>query len=158
QLRALADNTLMPRLERVAGVASVQVVGGEQSEIHVDADNAKLAQYHLTISDIVNSLKAAGRDVPGGSITQGAKETGVRLAGAFTSLDAIRNTQIVAPQLATQASPQQGAGISPLGNAPVPPLTITDVATVTDGKAEQTEINRINGREGVSLLLTKASD
>ena len=29
--------------------------------------------------------------------------------------------------------------------------------TVTDAQAERTEINRINGQEGVSLVLTKAA-
>jgi len=35
---------------------------------------------------------------------------------------------------------------------------VADVATVTDTKAEQAAINRINGHDGVSLVLTKASD
>ncbi|HZP84245.1 MAG TPA: efflux RND transporter permease subunit, partial [Chthonomonadaceae bacterium] len=101
-LRAYAEDTLRPRLERVPGVASIQVVGGVQREIHVAVASQKLAQFGLTIEDVVNSLKAAGRDVPGGGIVTGRHETDVRLAAAFTSLDAIRNTQILAPQLVMQ--------------------------------------------------------
>ncbi|HZO91749.1 MAG TPA: efflux RND transporter permease subunit [Chthonomonadaceae bacterium] len=161
QLRALADNTIVPRLERVPGVATVRVVGGVQREIHVAVDEQRLAQYGLTIEDVVNSLKASGRNVPSGEIAQGSRATEVRLIGAYSSLDAIRNTQILAPQLAQRqaqaaaANPQ--AGLQPAA-LPEPALTVGDVATVSDGQAERTEINRINGREGVSLVLTKATD
>jgi HAE1 family hydrophobic/amphiphilic exporter-1 len=165
QLRALADNTLRPRLERVPGVATVRVIGGEQREIHVAADAQQLAQFGLTIEDVVNSLKAAGRDVPGGGITHGERETDVRLAAAFDSLDAIRNTQILTEG---RGKREEGRGQKHVlsvangaegsGGLPEPPLTVGDVATVTDGRAARQEINRIDGQEGVSLVLTKASD
>ena len=47
------------------------------------------------MEDVVNALKASGRDIPGGAVSQGSRETDVRLSAAFTSLDAIRNTQIL---------------------------------------------------------------
>jgi HAE1 family hydrophobic/amphiphilic exporter-1 len=159
QLHDLADNTLRPILQRVPGVATVQVLGGEQREIHVAVDNLALVRYHLTIEDVVNSLKASGHDVPGGSISRGGSETDVRLAGAYSSLEAIRRTQLLS-QNPLQAAPGRGGGPqNPGGNTlPTPPLTVGDVATVTEAQAERTAINRINGRDGVSLLLTKSSD
>jgi HAE1 family hydrophobic/amphiphilic exporter-1 len=155
QLRALVENTLVPRLERVPGVGTVQVVGGEEREIHVAVDTQRLAQFGLTIEDVVNSIKASGRDIPAGSIQASGRETDVRLAASYTSLDALRNTQILAPQLAAQSSQGPGGGASAL---PAPPLTVADVATVTAGNAERTTINRINGQEGVSVVLTKSPD
>ncbi len=153
QLRALADNTLRPRLERVPGVATVRVIGGEQREIHIATDAHRLAPLGLTIADVVNSIKAAGHDVPGGDITQSQHETGVRLSAAFGSLESISGTPIIASSLMMRAA-RPGAGSA----LPVPPLTIADVADVSDGLAERTEINRINGHAGISLVLTKASD
>jgi hydrophobic/amphiphilic exporter-1 (mainly G- bacteria), HAE1 family len=154
QLRALADNTVRPVLQRVPGVATVQVLGGVQREIHVDVDNVSLARYGLTVEDVVNSLKASGRDVPGGSITHGGADTDVRLAGAFTTLAAVRHTQILAQSLLARSG-AQGQQANAL---PAPPLTVDDVATVIDTNAVQTAMNRINGHDGVSLVLTKASD
>lgn len=154
QLRALADNTVRPRLERVPGVASVQVIGGEQREIHVAVDGQKLAQFGFTIEDVVNSLKASGRDVPSGGISHGKMETDVRLAGAYASLDAIRETQILSPR-APRADPRGPTAAQPL---PTPPVTVADVAAVRDSRAESTEINRIDGVDGVSLVITKAYD
>ncbi len=151
QLRALADNTLRPRLERVPGVAAVRVIGGEQREIHVAVDAHRLAPLGLTIVDVVNSIKAGGHDVPGGDITQSQHETGVRLSAAFGSLDSIASTPLIASSL-TMRTARPGSGL------PVPPLTVADVADVSDGTAERSEINRIDGHDGISLVLTKASD
>ncbi len=150
QLRALADNVIRPRLERQPGVAGARVIGGEQREIEVDVSGQKLSEVGATIADVVNSLKAAGRDVPGGGITHAERQTEVRLAGGFGSLQAIRQTQLLAPQVA--AAGPNGSGL------PAPPVTIADVADVTDSRVPRTEINRIDGREGVSIVLTKASD
>ncbi|HLJ57795.1 MAG TPA: efflux RND transporter permease subunit, partial [Chthonomonadaceae bacterium] len=157
QLRALADNTIKPRLERIHGVASVKVVGGEQREIHVAVDGQKLAQFGLTIEDVVSSLKASGHDVPSGGISHGKLETDVRLAGAYDSLKTIGDTQILSPQL------DRGAGrtASPSGGAPplpAPPVTVADVAWIRDTHADRTEINRVDGVNGVSLVVTKAYD
>ncbi len=156
QLRALIDNTIRPRLERVPGVASVHVVGGEQREIHVAVDGQKLAQFGFTIEDVVNSLKASGRDVPSGGISHGKVETDVRLAGAYSSLAAIRDTQILSARPQPDHVEPRGAGAAPL--LPPPPVTVADVATVHDGRAERAEINRIDGVDGVSLVVSKTYD
>ena len=58
---ALADNLLRPRLQRVPGLASVQVLGGEQREIHVDVDALKLAvkpSYNRRCCQRPQSLRA----------------------------------------------------------------------------------------------------
>ncbi len=173
QLRALADKTLRPALQRVAGVATVQVLGGEQREIRVAVDANRLARAGITLEDVVSALRASGRDIPGGGITNGGKQTDVRLAAAYTSLEAIRVTQILGSHGQgtggvsasgmggmNGSATANGAGSS-AGNGvalPVPPLTVGEVADVIDGYAERTAINRINGRDGVSLVLTKASD
>lgn len=165
QLRTLADKTLRPGLQRVAGVATVQVLGGEQREIRVAVDANRLARAGITLEDVVGALRASGRDIPGGGITHGSKETDVRLAAAYTSLEAIRDTQI----FGSRGQGMGGANGSNGGNGmsgsagsgvalPVPPLTVGEVADVIDGYTERTAINRINGRDGVSLVLTKASD
>ncbi len=156
QLRRLADNTLRPRLERVPGVASVQVLGGRLREIHVDVDSLRLSANHLTMEDVVNALKASGRDVPGGAVSQGNRETDVRLSASFTSLDAIRNTQIQGSGFRGQGS---GTPLSTLNyQLSTPPVTIADVANVTDTLGEPASVNRINGQAGVSLVLMKSPD
>lgn len=159
-LRSYADNTLKPRLERVAGVATIQVLGGEQREIHVDVDGTRLRQFGITLADVTNALKAGGRDIPGGSVRTGQTETDIRLSGAYTSLNSIRNAPILSERLAQkqmqemQAAAQRGQA-QPL---PAPPLTVADVATVSDGSAERQTLSRINGVEGIGIVVTQESD
>ncbi|MCS6777303.1 MAG: efflux RND transporter permease subunit, partial [Chloroherpetonaceae bacterium] len=161
QLRHLATERIRPRLERVAGVAGVGVLGGEEREIRVAVDGARLEQYGLTLHDVVTSLKASGIDIPGGNITQGARETDVRLAGAFTSLEAIRNTPLFSERLARlQAGMQtfRPPGAPATAQPTPPPLTVGDVAEVRIGQAERNELFRINGRDGVGIVVSQASD
>lgn len=155
QLRNAVNDKIKPRLERIKGVARVDVVGGEEEEVQVRVEGMRLAQYGITIHDVVNSLKASGQDVPGGDVTQGATQTDVRLSGSYASLEALRNVQILSPTLQMAArDPRllQNSSLTP------PPLTIADVAEVVSAKKERSEINRVNGRDGVSIIVTKAYD
>lgn len=158
RLREVVDTMLRPRLARVPGVAAVTVVGGESREIRVAVDPRRLEQHGLTMEDVVNSLKAANRDIPAGSLVQGRRDIGVRTLGAFTHLDEIRQTPILAPQLMA-IHPLALSPLHPSTPSPPPlPLTIGDIATVTDTTAAPRTFTRVNGRESVGLVVTKASD
>ncbi|WP_109123540.1 efflux RND transporter permease subunit [Dyella sp. C11] len=66
-LRDLAQYQIVPLLASVDGLARVDVQGGETSEVQVEADPRKLAQYGLALDDLViavngaNQLAAVGR-------------------------------------------------------------------------------------------------
>ena len=149
QLRQAVDLRLRPRIARVPGVAAVNVVGGRQREIRVAADTLALTRNGVTIEDVVDSIKAANRDIPAGSIVQGPREIGLRTLAAFTSIDQIRQTPILAGQQAGNGGQKQG---------PAAPLTVGDVATVADTMAEPATLTRVNGRESVGVIVTKAAD
>lgn len=159
-LRLLADKIIEPRLEQVDGVAGCQVVGGDRREVRVSVDTESLSRYGITISDVVNALKAAGHDVPAGTIIRQSSHTNVRMVAALGSLDAVRSTQILAQQSAVLPTPSLSARSAPGSQPPLPapPLTVADVADVAEGPAEQTEIDRIDGREGIGIVISKASD
>jgi HAE1 family hydrophobic/amphiphilic exporter-1 len=148
-LRQAIDLRLRPQLSRIPGVASVNVVGGRQREIHVSASAVSLARFGVTIEDVVDSIKAANRNIPAGAIVLGPREIGVRTVAAFTSLDQIRQ----APLLRSQESGVRGqeSGVRAA-------LTVADVATVTDTTAEPASLTRVNGRDSVGVVITKAPD
>ncbi len=148
QLRFLVENRIKPRIERAPGAASVTLLGGENREVHVDVDPQRLAQNGVTLEDVVRSLKSTGRDIPLGDITHGARETDVRLTGIFQSLNDIREVQIVGPQPA----------VSPANGLQPQPLTVADIADVKFDIGRRTEIDRINGQDGIGISLTKTSD
>jgi HAE1 family hydrophobic/amphiphilic exporter-1 len=154
ELRALADTRLKPALSRSPGVAAVDVVGGEQREIQVRVDPHRLDEYGLTIEDVVNSIKATNRNIPAGNLIQGRSDIAVRSLSSFTGLEDIRRTRILAPQLEMNAASLNPGQPSP----PQAPLTIGDLAIVSDGIAPTATITRVNGRDSIGLIITKVAD
>ncbi len=66
QLWTLATYDLKPRLNRLDGVASVIVQGGQEPEFHITPDAAKLVATNVTVSDILDSVRRTNLiDSPG---------------------------------------------------------------------------------------------
>ena len=58
-LRDLAYYEIRPQLQTVAGVASVEVLGGDQEEYRVTVDPAQLAAHRLTVESVRAALEAS---------------------------------------------------------------------------------------------------
>ena len=76
----IADKVIKKRLETVAGVGAVNLVGESTREIQVVVDRAKLEAYHLSLAQVVNALRNENVDFPAGSADRGSTEALVRVA------------------------------------------------------------------------------
>ncbi len=66
RLWELATYELKPRLNRLNGVATVVVQGGQEPEFHIIPDPAKLLAASVTVTDILNAVKSTNLiDSPG---------------------------------------------------------------------------------------------
>jgi CzcA family heavy metal efflux pump len=66
QLWTMATYDLKPRLNRLDGVATVLVQGGQEPEFHITPDPAKLLAAGVTVSDILDAVKRTNLvDSPG---------------------------------------------------------------------------------------------
>jgi HAE1 family hydrophobic/amphiphilic exporter-1 len=137
QLRELAEQTLAPRLERVAGVAAVTVNGGLRQQVHVDLSKEKIAALDLSVDRIVAALRSENQDIPIGEIYRGDRSFLMRSQGQFQSLEQI-------------------SGIVVLTKAGVP-VYLRDIAEVTLSTEDNRSVLRINGKAGVRLQVTKQS-
>ena len=81
RLQTLADDKVSPALERLQGVASVDVVGGIQQQITVETDTTAMTGYGLSINDISNYLSAANLIYPGGDMQNGTHTLTVSTGG-----------------------------------------------------------------------------
>lgn len=145
QLRYIAEEIVSNRLARVQGVASVSIVGGDVREIRVEVDRARLDAYGLNIMQVVQALQAANLNVPGGRIEEERHEYAVRVVGEFQNLDQIRSVRIPVTNR-----------MNPMGAPNV--IRLADVATIRDDVAERTEGARVNTRNTVAIIITKAAD
>ena len=66
QLWEMATYEIKPRLNRLEGVSTVVVQGGQEPEFHIVPDPAKLLQTSITVSDILDSIRRTNLvDSPG---------------------------------------------------------------------------------------------
>ena len=66
QLWTLATYDLKPRLNRLDGVATVLVQGGQEPEFHITPDPAKLLAANVTVTDILDAVRRTNLiDSPG---------------------------------------------------------------------------------------------
>lgn len=98
KLRYLAEETLARRLERVSGVAAVDVRGGRVREVHVLLDASRLAALGIAAQQVSSALAAANRNVSAGSMLDVGKEVIIRSVGEFPSLEAIESTVVTSKE------------------------------------------------------------
>jgi hydrophobe/amphiphile efflux-1 (HAE1) family protein len=142
ELYDLGYNVVEPQLERIKGVASAPIGGGKVREIEVLVANDALRSRGLTILDVVSTVRASNLLLPSGNLRAGDRDYNV-----------FSNTQI------GSARPLRDVIVRPAGRGAgsdrAAPVRISDVATVIDGSADQTEIARVNGARGVYFRVLK---
>ncbi|MBX3193100.1 MAG: efflux RND transporter permease subunit [Labilithrix sp.] len=144
QLYDLTFNVIQPQLERLTGIASATVSGGQQREIEVKVDREQLRARSLGILDVVGAVRGANFLLPSGNLRAGDRDYNVF---TNTQVDTVRvlGDVVVKPGVAT------GGGAGESASA----VRVSDVATVVDGIADQANIVRINGTRGVYLRVFK---
>ncbi|WP_406677239.1 efflux RND transporter permease subunit [Moorella sp. ACPs] len=134
RLKDLAENTIKSRLERLDGVASVNITGGLEREIQVLVDPARLQLYGLSISQVVQALQAENSTFSAGKVSDAGKDVLVRVDGEFKDLDQVRQVTLTT-----------AAGTVRLG----------DIAEVRDYHAERQNYALFNGRPAIGLSIQK---
>ncbi|KQW36302.1 efflux RND transporter permease subunit [Rhizobacter sp. Root404] len=81
ELSLLADQTVRKRIERVAGVARVDVGGMTTRQVRVDLDPQRLRAYQLTPADVSAALQKVNADVPVGLLSSAKEDALVRVEG-----------------------------------------------------------------------------
>jgi len=174
QLTSTVEETIVPQLEGVDGVASVQVSGQQVQEAQVVFDQEKLAQYGLTEETVQNMIKGSDVTAPLGLYTFKDSQKSVMVDGNITSIEDLKEMKIpVTPsaggnmeapqgqQPGGQASQGQPVETPQAKEAPagmkVPTVQLSDIADIElKGKAES--ISRTNGKESIGLQVVKTAD
>ncbi len=137
KLRHLLEDNIKDKLERLDGVASVQIMGGQEREILVSLNKTLLESYGLTQSQVVQVLRQENVNISGGHIIEGIQEFTLRTIGEYKNLEEIKNTVLCVR-----------------GETPV---YLKDVAEVKDTHKEERSYSRTNKKDSVLLLVNKQS-
>ena len=137
QVQALAEDTVVPALERVEGVAQVTVSGGVEQQIAVEVDSARAAGYGLSNSYIAQMLTAENLLFPAGDVEYGSQTLTVSTNAKFRSVDDVAN--LILPL--------------PTGGR----VRLNEVANVRLENADPSAIAKVDGTPCVILQVTKQS-
>lgn len=135
QVTTYAEDVLVPRLERVDGVADVSVSGGPQRKVQVLLDPAKLQAFNLTPARVTGAISASALDLPAGTVARGGVQT----------------------QFSTRNTPRSAADVGRITVDAQTGLQVSDVASVRDGAIAATSLARVNGQPAVLLSVRKGS-
>ncbi|SFK15993.1 hydrophobic/amphiphilic exporter-1, HAE1 family [Halobacillus dabanensis] len=138
ELQQVAEDRLVPFLERQEGVASVSVEGGQSKEVQVLVDRAQMATYGLDSQTVMQSLNASNQSASAGKIEKGQKDLQIRIDGEFGSIEDVRNTIIQSPS---------GAQV-----------TLEQIADVEEKLTNSNTVSKVDGSSAVVLSILKKTD
>jgi len=136
-LNKIVENEILDPLKRVEGVGTVQAFGGPIRQILVHVDEKKLEAYNISAAQIGQVLQSENVNLPSGSIKMGNMEYNLRVPAEFTNADEIKNLVLGA---------QNGKIVY-----------LRDVAEVKDSLKDRTINVRLNGGQGLQIIVQKQS-
>jgi len=139
QLWTMATYDLKPRLNRLDGVATVLVQGGQEPEVHITPDPAKLLAAGITVSDILDAVRRTNLIDSPGLLEQ--------------------NHQLYLGLVDAQVhDPEQLGQIVVKYTTGGVPVKVADIATVAAGVKPVYTIVTANGKPAVLLSINRQPD
>ncbi|MDR3114277.1 MAG: efflux RND transporter permease subunit, partial [Treponema sp.] len=147
ELRELAQDTIVPRIEQTPGIATASVNGGREKIIRVEIPQSRLEAYGLTVTQMQQMLASQNMQVAAGTITEGGLSYILTTLGEYASIEQIRNTVIS----------YKGGGL--VNGEMQQPRTVflRDVANVIDGYRDEESTVFVNGTPAVMMQVQKQS-
>ncbi len=132
-LMLFADEKVKPKLQKINGVGSINVVGYKDREIKILPDPSLLNKYGITITELNNIIARENVKIGGGKLIATDKEFTLKTAADALSVKALKNIEIKEN------------------------IKLKDIATVVDTLADAKSFASYNGKEGVMLEVQKIS-
>ncbi|MGG3641345.1 efflux RND transporter permease subunit [Bacillus gobiensis] len=169
------EDEIVPAIEGLDGVSSVQISGQQVKEVKLTYDQEALEENGLTEDTVKNVIQGSNVSMPLGLFTFGNSEESVVVDGNVMSLEDFKNIEIpITPSTQGQgAAGKQGQGAAGQGqgagaqggaqsgpgaqNAELPTVKLSELAEIElVGEAES--ISRTNGKESIGVQVIKSSD
>ncbi|MDD5069467.1 MAG: efflux RND transporter permease subunit [Candidatus Omnitrophica bacterium] len=137
-LYEFADKKLKDRFSSVEGVANVDVYGGKQRQINVILDPMLMARRYITISDVISSIKAKNKNIPGGLLEKSNTSLSLRFLGEFNNVGELADLIVVS---------RDGSQFA-----------LKEIGRIEDSFKDLSTIARFNAKDVVGLSINKVSD
>ncbi|MEQ9405669.1 MAG: efflux RND transporter permease subunit [Cyclobacteriaceae bacterium] len=136
RVRNVTDQYITDKLTNIDGIGGVEVFGGRQKTIEIIMDDAICEANGITPNTINNILgQNSNKSAFAGQVDQNGQKLFVNVTAELKNINNIQNLVVS----------EKG------------PLLLSDVADVFFGVKEQTTLSRVNGKEAVSIRISKDS-
>ena len=139
KLWEMATYEMKPRLNRLDGVSTVIVQGGQEPEFHIVPDPSKLLAANVTVTDMLDAVQKTNLIDSPGLLQEGHQLYLGLISGQVRD-------------------PQQIAGVVVKTTATGIPVRVGDLATVEPGVRPLYTIVHANGKPGVLLNINRQPD
>ncbi len=139
ELYDFVKHRISPELNGIKGVGEILITGGDEREICVNVNAAKLENYKLSILQVTQAVLSSNADFPTGKIKNVSQQMQIRLSGKYKNVTDIENLVI--------ANDENNSAV-----------LLKDVADVVDSKKETVNIYRNNGVNVIAMQVKKQGD
>ena len=147
ELADTVTNVLVPALEEVKDVRSVEVAGLATPQVRITPDPATLAAAGLSPAQLSTVLQTNGIVFPAGTVVEGETALSVQAGSPISTLEELRALPLTLPVEVREAAANAGA--------PLPSLTLGDVATVEQVAQEADSYSRLDGEPSLGVSVVK---
>jgi len=130
----LVENYLKRPIERIDGVANIEIFGTDEKSIQIRLNQDKIKAHRLNMFEVIQEMQQDNFAMSSGWVFEGDKKFVVRSVARFDDLEAIRSLPI-----------------NKLG------ITVGDIADVSFDVTERTWTQTIDGGPGVLIEIFKES-
>ncbi|MEL6586624.1 MAG: efflux RND transporter permease subunit, partial [Pseudomonadota bacterium] len=133
------EDVVQDRLERIDGVSAVNVFGGVSRELQIVIDPRRMANFGLTVPELVATLRRENISLSAGDVEEGKRRYVVRAEGNLNTVDAIGSVVLR----------------SDIANGSAGRLRVSDIADVAFAYREPTARLRFRGEPGLAFNIVR---
>ncbi|MBQ5401423.1 MAG: efflux RND transporter permease subunit [Bacteroidales bacterium] len=135
-LEKIMNDVVVPQLNRVDGIGNISVSGAPERYVYIDVDQNKLDAFGIPLETIGSAVSANNVNVSGGVVKMDREQYNLQVRSEY-----ILSREIEDIVVTTSATGQK--------------VFVKDVATVRDTIKDLSLDEKINGRDGVRMRISK---
>lgn len=137
-LEKILNDNVVTVLNRIDGIGTISLSGSPERYVYIDLDPNKIDAYNLSLEAVGSAIGNNNLTLASGSVKMGKEQYQLRVEGEYADSKEINDIVV-----ATQADGKQ--------------VFVRDIATVRDTIKDLTLEEKINGENGVRLIIMKQS-
>lgn len=142
ELTSTVEDIILPKIEKIDGVASATITGQHIEEVQLTYNEAKMSEFGLTEDTVKQMIQASDLAVSLGLYEFEEGEQAVAIDGKFMTADELKEMLIP---------------VTPSADQPLPFVKLSDIAEIeVVGKVQS--ISRTNGENAIAIQIVKGQE